>query len=90
MAIKSVIGYKASDGGIHQDKLNALVAEQKIELRGLIQQGYNGVPLKNGTLTVMDAIFIILERSEEIVKVVRKYNHQISRERSKNTGQLKT
>ena len=81
--ISKVAVYQDSAGHNHPSRLQALVAEQKIAVRGIIQQGYNGLPLKKDTLTTYDAVSVILERSEDIVNAVRKYNKAIKLERTK-------
>jgi len=81
--IKQVPSFKDSTNTLHTSKLAALIAEQKIAVRGVIQSGYNGMPIKNGTLTVGDAVAIALEKSDSLDKIVRQFNKAINRERAK-------
>lgn len=77
--VKQVPSYQSIDGNLHPNKLNALLANQRIEIRGLIQSQKkdNGA----GTLTVNDAVLIVLDNAEEMAKVVRKYRRAIKKER---------
>ena len=79
---REVVHYDSAENRFNS-RLQALVSEQKIAVRGFVQQGYNGLPLKNGSLTTQDAVNIILERSEDLVNAVRKYNKLIRVERTK-------
>jgi hypothetical protein len=68
--IKETKGFSTSDGKFHTSKLQALVAEQKIALRGIIQSDVKYSGRQNFTSTdVADAI----ERNVEQIKKVTTY-----------------
>lgn len=79
--VKQVASYRSLDGTLHTSRLTALMENQKIEVRGIIQSGYNGMPIKNCTLTVTDAVNIALQNVDKLATVIRKYNQAIKRER---------
>ncbi len=84
--IKKVPSFKDSAGTLHESQLLALIAEQKIELRGIIQGGPGGVQIKNGTLSVMDAVAIMIENGSQIAERCRYYRQAIKREREKGAA----
>ena len=85
--IKRIPSYLTSDNRIHTSKIEALKAEQKIELRSIIQRGYNGTPIRNGTLTVTDAIHICLENGHKIVDTMRRFDKMIRHEEKQEEKQ---
>jgi len=85
MPLKQVPSYQTSDGTLHASKLTALIHEQKIEVRGIIQSGLGGVPLRNGHVTTAEAVQIILENSDKLAKINSIYKQAINRERVKFT-----
>lgn len=84
--IQQAVVYKDSAGVSHDTKLQALVSEKKIELRGIVQSGANGVPIKNGSLTVQDAVAILLEKAGVAASIIKKYDKAINKERAKGAG----
>lgn len=81
--VKTAVVFKDEAGQTHESALKCLLANKRIAIRGLIQQGTNGIPLKNGHVTVEDAVQIVLERAKEFSAVVNKYDKAINRERTK-------
>lgn len=84
--IKQVPSFKTSDGTLHPTRLQALLAERKIELRGIVQSGPDGVPLKNGNLTVQEAVTIMIQNSQKIAERCRYYSQAIKREQAKGAA----
>lgn len=83
MALKQIQAFQTTDGQVHESKLKGLMHEREIEIRGIIQSGPDGIPLKNGVLTMGDAIKIITQNIETLSVRLRWYRDAIKRERER-------
>jgi len=83
MALKQVASFQTSDGQLHASKLQALIREQRLEIRGVIQSGPGGIPLRNGHVATDEAVQIIIENMDKLSRIAGRYNKSIKHERLK-------
>jgi len=84
--LKPCPGFKTTDGQFHTSRLQGLLAQQKIDVRGLLQSHPIGAALKNGHVPTCDAVQIIIDDADKFADIVRRYRRSIKHERSKGAG----
>ena len=84
MALKQVQSFQTSDGKLHTSRLQALLEEQKIEIRGVIQSDMRGSAKFATSLTTTDATQIIIDNIDKLVAITRRYDRSIKHERTKS------
>ena len=75
--IAKVQAFKTSDGTIHDNKLDALEAEYKFELRGLFQSVANANGMR--AFTTSEIAQVLKAHSGRFIEVMRKNNEAIRR-----------
>jgi hypothetical protein len=79
--IQEIKAFKTSDQKTHESKLMALLHEQDIEIRGILQSDEDFG--KNPTISHQVAAKNVIRNFDKISKVMAKYKQAINRERAK-------
>lgn len=82
--VKQVPSYADSKNERHASKLLALISEQKIQVRGIIQTAHEKKFGKapNGVIPVADVISLAIDNAKEIAECVGKFDRAIKKERA--------
>lgn len=74
--MKTVRAFQTSDGAVHQDELEAIMAEFGIEIRGIIQRDEKSC-IREERMPIANLLTVITRNGEEIAAVIRKYENKI-------------
>lgn len=79
-------GFTTTDNAFHQSKLGALVHQQRLDLRGVVQSDD-----KYGTrahLTAVEVADVVVRNADKIAELTRHYSKAIKKERTKGGATL--
>jgi len=77
--MKQVKSFQTSDGTLFPNRLNALYHEQKIDLRGVLQEH-----TKNALISTTDVAAILAANSEKVSAILHRYKVSINRARGES------
>lgn len=85
--ITNVAAFKDSAGKIHTSRLQALLAEKRIETRAVLVQAFEKKGIKlNGVVSSEDVVAICAEFAPELAKVSSRFTKMIRNEQAKGAA----
>ncbi len=75
--MKRVLVFQTSNGQLHENEMDAIMADFKIELRGVIQSDRRACFIKEDKVSLISVLDMIVDNGITVRKIITKYNQKV-------------